>query len=614
MQRRDFLTFSSALSLPFLINGFPLSAAAKNNSLLHLLQEQSVSNGKVLVLIQMSGGNDGLNTLIPLDQYSQLANARSNILIPANKVLSLAGIPQTGMHPSMTGMQNLFNNGQMNIVQAVSYPNPSFSHFRSTDILFSGSSSDVTLTTGWIGRTLSSSYPGYPSAYPSPDMPDPLAVQIGSQSSLLTQCDTGSTAMIVNNPDYFYNLVNGVSGDAPGTPYGHELTFLRLIKQQTNIYTGIIRDAYNNAANLVTYPTGNSLGDQLKIVACLIKGGLKTPVYIVSHQGSFDTHANQADTSDTTTGKHADLLNTLSGAVSSFQQDLIAMGISDRVATMTSTEFGRRIKSNDSLGTDHGQASPVFFFGTNLNPVIIGDNPKLPDNATVSDQVPMQHDFRAVYYSVIKDWFALSDDQIASVLPDPYTSLPIFKLAALPVSLLSFTGTWQNKAVNLIWQTDHESGVDHYEVQRSDDGVNFEKIGSVSAVNTSVRYSYTFTDNNLSKSLYYYRIKIAEQSGSSEFSNILLLKTNQPSAGVRIKIFPNPVTDWFTISFEDKISGAVAVNITDLSGKEVWKQESEVNNAYNLNFSFASKKPVTGIYIVKLHTKNQDATAKILIR
>jgi len=616
MQRRDFLKLSSALSLPLLINGIPLSAAANNQPLLQLLREQSIDNGRVLVLIQMNGGNDGLNTLIPLDQYDKLVNARSNIVIPSNKVLPLNGLPQTGMNPAMSGMQALFNNGQMNIVQGVSYPNPNFSHFRATDILFSGSASNENLHTGWIGRTLSTTYPGYPAAYiNNPNMPDPLAVQIGSQTSLLTQCDTGSTAMIVNDPNYFFNLINGVSSDTPDTPYGHELTFVRLIKQQTNAYTSTIRNAYNRASNLVSYPSDNSLAEQLKIVACLVKGGLKTPVYIVSHQGSFDTHANQADITDTTKGKHAGLLEVLSSAVSAFQQDLVAMGISDRVATMTSTEFGRRIKSNDSMGTDHGTATPVFFFGSQLNPVIVGSNPLIPDNATPSDQVPMQNDFRAVYYTIIKDWFMLTDAQLSDVFPTPYNTLPIFKqLQALPVKLLSFTGKWLTGKVNLQWEVDQESGISNYEVQRSDDGNNFAKIGTVTATGSSVSYTYNFDDLYLSKTLYYYRIKIIEQSGSSSFSSVILLKTNQASAGIAVKIFPNPVSDYFTVALGNAISGPVTVRIIDLTGKEIWKQEKEISNAFNIRFSFAGKKPVAGIYALKVQAKKEETTLKILVQ
>ena len=614
MKRRDFLKFSPALSLPFLLNGLPLTAKA-GNPLLYLLREQTINNGRVLVLIQMNGGNDGLNTLLPLDQYSNLSKARSNILIPQNRALSLSGVPQTGLHPSMTGIQNMYNSGQVNILQAAGYANPSFSHFRATDILLTGSASDSFLSTGWLGRTLETEYPGYPGGYPNTEMPDPLSIQIGSQASLVTQCTAINAAVTVTNPSTFYELINGVSGSVPDSPYGHELTFVRLIKQQTSEYTTVIKNAFNaTSGNTVTYPSNNTLADQLQIVARLIKGGLKTPIYVVNHPNSFDTHASQVDTTDVTRGNHANMLAVLSDAVSAFQQDLINMQISDRVAAMTLTEFGRRIKSNDSLGSDHGAGTPMFFFGTNLNPVIIGTNPPIPNTVTVSDQVNMQHDIKAVYYTVLKDWFQLSDTDISTVFPDAYTVLPIFKQVALPVTLLSFTGNWVGKTVNLQWQTEHESGIDRYEVQRSDDGTSFVTIGTVSAINSSVKHTYNFADTSLSKSFYYYRIKIAEQSSAIEFSSILLLKANQSSAGNRVKIFPNPVTDKFTVSSEKKISGLVTVTIADINGREVWKQEKESIDSFDLSFSLAGKKPVAGIYFMRMYIKNEETTARIMIQ
>ena len=490
-----------------------------------------------------------------------------------------------------------------------------FSHFRATDILFTGSASDVYLGTGWLGRTLETQYSGYPAGYPNQDMPDPLSIHIGSQASLLTQCTTINPAVTVTNPSTFYELINGVSGAVPDSPYGHELTFIRLIKQQTSQYTSVIKNAFNKTTgNTVSYPSNNTLAEQLQIVARLIKGGLKTPIYVVSHPESFDTHANQVDSQDVTRGNHANMLGILSDAMSAFQQDLINMQVSERVAGMTLTEFGRRIKSNDSWGSDHGAATPMFFFGTNLNPVIIGNNPVIPAAVTVSDQVNMQNDIKAIYYTVLKDWFQLSDTDIASVFPDSYTTLPIFKQTALPVRLLSFTGSWAGKAVNLQWQTDHESGIDRYEVQRSDDGVSFVTIGTVKAVNSDLQHTYNFTDTSLSKSQYYYRIKIAEQSSAIEYSNVLLLKTNGSPAGARVKIFPNPVSDKFTVSSEKKITGPVTVTIADINGREVWKQEKEATDVFDLSFSLAGKKPVTGIYFVKLYMKNDESTARIMIQ
>ena len=612
MKRRDFLKGGAAVTLPLMLNGLPLTAMAQN-PLLQLLRQQTLNNGKVLVLIQMTGGNDGLNTLIPLDQYDKLLKARNNIAIPAARSLPLNGLTNTGLHPALTGLQSLYNSGQMNIVQAVSYPNQTFSHFRATDIWFTGSSAEQYLDTGWLGRSLESTYPGYPAGYPTADMPDPLAIQIGSQASTITQCSSINTAVTVTNPEKFYDLVNGTAGITPATPYGHELTFLRLITQQTNAYTTVITKAFNATSNATTYNDNNALASQLKIVARLIRGGLKTPVYIVSHPDSFDTHAKQVELGDVTTGAHANMLAVLSEAVQSFQNDLTAMGIADRVAAMTCTEFGRRIKSNDSMGSDHGAAVPVFFFGGALNPTIIGSNPIIPDNVLPTDQVNMQYDFRSVYYTVLKDWFALTDDQLTAVLPGPYTTLPIFRQTALPVHLLSFTGNWLTNQVSLRWETDQESGIDRYDVERSEDGISFAKIGSVSAINTSIRYTYNFNDTSLNKTFYYYRIKIIEKSGSNSYSAVLLLKTSQ-SSGNRIRIYPNPVTDKFTVAFDNRFTGALTVRITDLSGKEIWKDERQVTDSFNLNFSFANRKPVPGIYLLKLYAKNQEMAAKLMVQ
>jgi len=582
------------------------------NPLLHLLGLQSLKSGRVLVLVQLNGGNDGLNTILNLDRYSELTNARSNILIPSAKVLSLTGSTTAGLHPAMTEMQTMFNSGLMNIVQGVSYPSPSFSHFRATDIWLTAAASNTYLNTGWLGRTMDQQFPDYPNGYPTADMPDPLAVQIGSQASMMTQSVNTNTAFTVTNPNSFYNLVNGTTDPTPATPYGHELDFLRLIRQQTNAYGVGIKNAYAAAATMATYPTPNSLADQLKIVARLIKGGLKTPIYIVNHPNSFDTHSNQVNTTDTTIGTHANLLSLLSKALSAFQQDLTLMGIKDRVTGMTFTEFGRRIKSNASLGTDHGTSIPMFFFGSQLNPAVTGASPVLPANATVNDQIPMQFDFRAVYYTVLKDWFQLSDADLAAVLFTSYATLPIFNQAALPTTLISFTGSW-NTAITLQWRTDNDTSIARYEVERSANGANFEKIGSVTARQLAGQQHYTYNDTSASGSLYYYRLKMVDIPGSFQYSQIVLLKRNQQPQAIRIKVSPNPVSQWFTVSFDSKMSGAVHLRMTDLYGREVWKEQAQANDVYEMTFSLRNKSLSKGIYVIQVQAKGEEGIVKVLV-
>ncbi|MBL7681854.1 MAG: DUF1501 domain-containing protein [Flavipsychrobacter sp.] len=426
MKRRDFLKATPAASLAFMINGLPISTYA-SHPLLEALAKQTAVTGRVLVMIQLNGGNDGLNMVIPIDKYSELSNARSNVMIPQNKVLSLANTNLTGLHPSMTGIKDLYANNMVNITQAVSYPNPNFSHFRATDIWFSGSDANQYVNTGWIGRYLDHEYPGYPNGYPSSGMPDPLAIQIGSGVSMVLQGDNVNMGMAISNINSFYNIVNSYVDPAPATPAGHELTFIRYIVQQTETYNKVIKDAAAKATNLSSlYPTNNSLADQLKIVARLIAGGLKTPIYIVS-LGGFDTHSDQVDASDHTIGSHATLMQKLSEAVYAFFDDAKLLDIQSRVAAMTMSEFGRRIKSNASGGTDHGSAAPVMVFSPHVNPGLIGTNPVLPANANVGDNIPMQNDYRSVYAAVLADWFQLDINDVNSILMDTFPVLPIFR-------------------------------------------------------------------------------------------------------------------------------------------------------------------------------------------
>ena len=235
----------------------------------------------------------------------------------------------------------------------------------------------------------------------------------------------GINGLALSSITNFYNIANGTVDPAPNTPAGHELTFIRFITQQTQTYTQVIQNAASLGNNLATYPSSR-LADQLKIVAKLISGGLKTPVYLV-RLGGFDTHDNQVDAT-VTQGRHADLLDELSSSIEAFQTDLQMLGKDDIVAGCTFSEFGRRIKSNASLGSDHGSGAPMIFFGKKVNPTIIGTSPVLPAAATSNDNIPMQHDFRQVYSSILQDWLGMSVSDTQSVLNGTnYSTLPIFQ-------------------------------------------------------------------------------------------------------------------------------------------------------------------------------------------
>lgn len=428
MNRRKFIKNSIPVAiLPSFIQGKTLSAYGPN-ALLAKLASSFVDTDHVLVLVQLNGGNDGLNTVIPLDQYSALSNARSNILIPEAKVLKLNGTSATGLHPAMSHLKNLYNDGKVTVVQGVGYPNQNYSHFRSTDIWMTASDSDKVVNSGWAGRYLSEEYPNFPSGFPNTQMPDPLAIQIGSLVSPVFQGLTTNMAMAISDPSNFYDLVSGTQDTAPSTWAGEELTYIRSVASQTQQYAKVIKAAAAKANNKSSYwPSAgtNKLADQMKIVSRLVAGGLKTRIYMVS-LGGFDTHSLQVDqTGGNETGEHAKLLSYISEAIYAFLDDCKQLGIADRVVGMTFSEFGRRVKSNFSLGTDHGAAAPMFLFGNPVKGGIIGTNPVIPANATVEDNVALQYDFRRIYATLIQDWLCLTPNDADAIMLKHFDTIPL---------------------------------------------------------------------------------------------------------------------------------------------------------------------------------------------
>lgn len=417
MKRRQFFkhTLPAAVTLPAMINGFSVKAHAAASPLVRALMSATTETDKVLVLVRLDGGNDGLNMVIPVEYYSGYYNARKNIAIPQNKILALNGVSKTGLHPSLTGLQTLYNEGKLAIVHSVGYPSPNFSHFRATDIWMTASDSEQIIPTGWIGRYLETEFPGYPEGYPTTQMPDPLAIQIGAIPTPAFQGAGYNMGINITNPTSFYDFLNGVEDPVPDTPWGKELKYIRTVARQTELYSTAIKAAAEKVTQQGSYPANNDLAQQLRIVARLVKGGLKTRVYMVSTYG-FDTHSAQVNSLDTTTGTHAQLLRKLSDAIKSFMDDLKNLGVDDRVIGFTFSEFGRRIKSNSSMGTDHGAAAPVFVFGKNVRPGIVGANPTIPNNSSVNDNIPFQYDFRSIYASILKQWFCVDAANLEKIL------------------------------------------------------------------------------------------------------------------------------------------------------------------------------------------------------
>ena len=226
MKRRDFLrnTLPAGVMLPSLVSGFSFRAFSADSNIMRSLLMPVTETDHVFVIIQLNGGNDGLNMVVPIESFSNYVNARENIYIPEEKVLPLNG--KAGLHPSMTGLHAMYNKGLLKVVQSVGYPQPSYSHFRATDIWMSASDSNAEVNTGWAGRYLNYEYPNFPNGYPNATMKDPLAIQIGSSTSLTLQGPAVNMGMSISNTSNFYNLINGIQDPAPNTPAGKELTYI----------------------------------------------------------------------------------------------------------------------------------------------------------------------------------------------------------------------------------------------------------------------------------------------------------------------------------------------------------------------------------------------------
>lgn len=429
MKRRQFIQTSSIMTLPILLKGMEVTAIEKSG----FFENLSSDNDRVLVLVQLNGGNDGLNTLIPLDQFDKLMNVRTDIMIPESKLLKLDDLH--ALHPMMGGFRTLHDAGKLATIQSVAYPNQNRSHFRSTDIWTTASDAEDFISTGWIGRFFDTDHPTFPENYPNSEHPDPFAITLGFVVSDTCQGQSTNFSFALNDPNTLTQLDQTEEGDSQGNPcYRNELQFIQTIIRQSNAYSETVGAAYEKGNNLAVYPEDNDLARQLKIVARLVSGGLKTKIYVVS-LGGFDTHANQTAFDDPTQGAHSNLLGFLSSAVQSFQEDLEKLGVEKKVVGMTFSEFGRRIKANGSGGTDHGTAAPLFLFGSCINPGFFGENPQIGDQVGDDEGVAMQFDFRSVYASILMDWFGATEEQVRATLFRDFQKLPIIQGCDLNTSI-----------------------------------------------------------------------------------------------------------------------------------------------------------------------------------
>lgn len=441
MERRHFIKLSASASVIGL-TPFQLQAALK--SFTPLAACPDVSNRK-LILINLAGANDGLNTIIPLNQYDTYSNLRPTIKVPEsglNKYLTLdSTLPDNqkiGLNPALTGFKSLYDKGWLRILQSVGYPSQNKSHFKSTDLYLTGNDGNGLLNgsdTGWIGRFMEQYYSELIiETYP-------LAVEIGSNKTSLGFHAEEAHGLSLNitgqDPSGFYSVLNGLGGqpptNIPNSDYGKQLEFINNTDALSNIYAESISNAFNGGTNDTSYPD-TDLADQLKTVARLISGDLGSKVYMVRISG-FDTHNAQVQGIGDVSGKHHDLLSELSGGIEAFMNDLESQNISDDVVGITFSEFGRKAAENGNFGTDHGEIAPMFVFGKPVAGGVSGTNPDLTE-ATSSNNFQIQtvqYDYRQTFTTVLQNFLGADNTIIDATffnhsLNDSFTNLKIENL------------------------------------------------------------------------------------------------------------------------------------------------------------------------------------------
>lgn len=345
-------------------------------------------DGRILVVLQLDGGNDGINTVVPFADEGY-ARHRRVLRLPTKDLIKLND--QVGLHPSLGDLAKLLESGQLAIVQGVGYPNPNRSHFESMAIWHTARlDPEDRQGYGWIGRALDGDRP--------PAQGAPASLFVGRQDLPAALRGRRSVASAMSRPEEL--LLSAEIDPRPALFPKAPPDDLAAFVQRSTL------DAYATADRIAalvrakdtgtSYP-GSGLGSRLQLIARLLKAGMGTRVFYTIQAG-YDTHAAQLRT-------HADLLFELSIALQAFLKDLTAAGLAERVVVLAFSEFGRRVAENDSEGTDHGTAGPVFLVGPGVQGGLVGKPPRLLD--LEGGDLRMGLDFRQVYASVLEDWLGL---------------------------------------------------------------------------------------------------------------------------------------------------------------------------------------------------------------
>lgn len=408
--RRDFLRSSLAASTLVTIGGASVPTFLARSA---RASEGAGDEGRILVVVQLDGGNDGLNTVVPhgMDGYLR---GRRRLRLPGGQLHRITD--EIGLHPGMGQMAKLVEDGHLAIVQGVGYPNPDRSHFRSMEIWETGrvDSAPDALETGWLGRLLDADPPK-----PGQDTP---ALHFGGAPSPLALKSKRVAVPSLERIDQFHLTLAGSKaeqreartalGDVARVDRGDD-PLLGFVRRSTlAAYESSARlEEVAGSADSADYPD-YGLAKRLEQVSRIIKAGFGTRIFY-TRQGGYDTHANQL-------GSHAALLTELSDSLASFQKDLTSAGLADRVAVLVFSEFGRRVAENASNGTDHGAAAPVFVVGPVRTAGLVGDHPSFDD--LDDGDLKFQTDFRRLYAALLDDWLGVPS---APIVGDGFAPLPL---------------------------------------------------------------------------------------------------------------------------------------------------------------------------------------------
>lgn len=461
MKRRSFIKYTApTVAAPFVLGKMSLSALAEEDL---PIDPCSLATDRSIVIIKLGGGTDGINLVVPIDQYSTYAGLRPTIKHDLADLIqldpSMAAGDQVGLHPGMQKFKDLYDNGNFHIIQGVSYPNANRSHFRSTKIMQAGlqGNSSLSNTSGWAARYLKHSF--------NPDLfTDPLGISIGGDGIFNHNfADRYHISLVPGGVDSMYTFANTLSNDIENTSsqsdYHKALDHIITTNEGIGQYADRIYNVYNSGSNTSSVTYGNDeLAAALKLVARLISGGSTTKVFSLN-MGGWDTHNNEI-------ARQNNLVSKLTSAIDAFLADLSAQNLDHRVIGATYSEMGRAVAQNANGGTDHGVVFPMFAFGGGVNAGISGTNVNLSNIVSNNLQNP-QHDYRQVLTTMMQDWLGsdstcVTDAGFGSFLPQKVNMLDSDEVVAESCYTVVQESTQARLAQDSVFSEEQKDHIDIY--------------------------------------------------------------------------------------------------------------------------------------------------------